>query len=234
MWDAMRAHAYRNGSAFTIGSVQLWGGYTQYLRGDLGEAESELRASLETVAFWGMPTQAQWQSPILAEILVERGAARRGPRPSRHGHLPASQFGPRDPGRPRLHAGAAGRGAAGRGARIRRRVRAPCRVEASPTLCALAVTQGAGARRGSAGMTRRLRWRARSSRSRVAGDPRVPSGARYACSAPSCAPTGSSSSRRRAPARAGAGAARAGEGARRAAHRARIAPGPSRAHRGRP
>ena len=73
VWDAMRAHAYRNGSAFTIGSVQLWGGYTQYLRGDLGEAESELRASLETVAFWGMPTQAQWQSPILAEILVERG-----------------------------------------------------------------------------------------------------------------------------------------------------------------
>ena len=73
VWDAMRAHAYRNGSAFTIGSVQLWGGYTQYLRGDLREAESELRASLETVAFWGMPTRAQWQSPILAEILVERG-----------------------------------------------------------------------------------------------------------------------------------------------------------------
>ena len=73
VWDAMRAHAHRNGSAFTIGSVQLWGGYTQYLRGDLAEAESELRASLETVAFWGMPTQAQWQSPILAEILLERG-----------------------------------------------------------------------------------------------------------------------------------------------------------------
>src|SRR5262249_2078091 len=74
VWDAMRAHAHRNGSAFTIGSVQLWGGYTLYLRGDLGEAESELRASLETVALWGMPTQAQWQSPVLAEILVERGA----------------------------------------------------------------------------------------------------------------------------------------------------------------
>jgi DNA-binding CsgD family transcriptional regulator len=74
VWDTMRAHAHRNGSAFTIGSVQLWGGYTQYLRGDLGEAESELRASLETVALWGMPAQAQWQSPILAEFLVERGA----------------------------------------------------------------------------------------------------------------------------------------------------------------
>ena len=36
----MRAQAHRNGSVFTIGSVQLWGGYTWYLRGDLGEAES--------------------------------------------------------------------------------------------------------------------------------------------------------------------------------------------------
>ena len=145
-WDAMRAHAHRNGSAFTIGSVQLWGGYTQYLRGDLGEAESELRASLETVALWGMPTPAQWHSPILAELLVERGALGEARAPARHGHLPASPFGPCDPGRPRLDAGAAGRGAAGRGARIRRRLRAPCRVEATPTLCAVALAQGAGAR----------------------------------------------------------------------------------------
>jgi DNA-binding CsgD family transcriptional regulator len=76
IWDAMRAQAHRTGSVFTIGSVQLWGGYTQYLRGDLEEAESELRASFETVAFWGMPAQAQWQAPILAELLVERGAVR--------------------------------------------------------------------------------------------------------------------------------------------------------------
>jgi DNA-binding CsgD family transcriptional regulator len=74
MWDAMRAEAHRNGSAFTIGSVQLWGGYTLCLRGELAEAESELRASLETVAFWGMPIQAQWTWPFLAELLVERGA----------------------------------------------------------------------------------------------------------------------------------------------------------------
>jgi DNA-binding CsgD family transcriptional regulator len=74
IWDAMRAQAHRNGSLFTIGSVQLWGGYTHHLRGDLREAESELRASYETVALWGMATQAQWQSPILADLLVERGA----------------------------------------------------------------------------------------------------------------------------------------------------------------
>jgi DNA-binding CsgD family transcriptional regulator len=74
MWDALRAEAHRSGSVFTISGVQLWGGYTQYLRGELDEAESELRASLETLAFWGIPTQSQWTSAFLAELLVDRGA----------------------------------------------------------------------------------------------------------------------------------------------------------------
>jgi DNA-binding CsgD family transcriptional regulator len=73
-WDAVRADAHRSGSVFTISGVQLWGGYTQYLRGELDEAESELRASLETLAFWGIPTPSQWTSAILAELLVDRGA----------------------------------------------------------------------------------------------------------------------------------------------------------------
>jgi DNA-binding CsgD family transcriptional regulator len=71
-WDALRAEAYRKGSVFTIGSVQLWGGYTQYLRGELADAESEMRASLETMGLWGMPSP--WTSPFLAEVLLERGA----------------------------------------------------------------------------------------------------------------------------------------------------------------
>jgi DNA-binding CsgD family transcriptional regulator len=73
-WDVLRAEAYRKGSVFTIASVQLFGGYTQYLRGELDEAEAELRASLETLTLWGMPSQSQWTSPFLAEVLVERGA----------------------------------------------------------------------------------------------------------------------------------------------------------------
>jgi DNA-binding CsgD family transcriptional regulator len=73
-WDAHRAVAHRQGSVFRIAGVQLWGGYTQYLRGELAEAESELRASSETLTLWGMPMQAQWTSPFLAEVLVERGA----------------------------------------------------------------------------------------------------------------------------------------------------------------
>jgi len=74
IWDAQRVAAHLKGSVFRLGSVQLWGGYTRYLRGDLDEAESELRASLETVALWGIPTPSQWQAPMLAEVLLQRGA----------------------------------------------------------------------------------------------------------------------------------------------------------------
>src|SRR5262249_22779621 len=59
---------------FTILAVQLWGGYTQYLRGELAEAEAELRAALATAAHWGVPTQRPWATAVLAELLVDRGA----------------------------------------------------------------------------------------------------------------------------------------------------------------
>ncbi len=73
-WDALRAEAYRSGSVFAIAGVQLWGGYTLLLRGELEEAESELRASSQTLTLWGLPTQAQWTWPLLAEVLLEHGA----------------------------------------------------------------------------------------------------------------------------------------------------------------
>jgi DNA-binding CsgD family transcriptional regulator len=72
-WDAQRSEAHRQGSLFRVGAVQLWSGYTHYLRGDLIDAESELRASRETISVWGMPTESAWTSPLLAEVLVERG-----------------------------------------------------------------------------------------------------------------------------------------------------------------
>ena len=71
--DEMRAEGHRTGSVFTISSVELWGGYALFLRGELEEAESELRASFETLAHWGIPTQSQWTTAFLAELLVERG-----------------------------------------------------------------------------------------------------------------------------------------------------------------
>ena len=74
LWDAVRAEAHRSGFVFTILAVQLWGGYTQYLRGELAEAETELRAALATAALWGVPTQQPWATAVLAELLVDRGA----------------------------------------------------------------------------------------------------------------------------------------------------------------
>ena len=73
-WEAVRAEAHRSGFVFTILASQLWGGYTQYLRGELAEAESELRAALRTADLWGVPTQKPWATAVLAELLIDRGA----------------------------------------------------------------------------------------------------------------------------------------------------------------
>jgi DNA-binding CsgD family transcriptional regulator len=74
-WDAQRAEAHRKGSLMRVGGVHLWSGFTHYLRGDLVEAETELRASQETLRQWvGMPIERGWTPPVLAEVLIERGA----------------------------------------------------------------------------------------------------------------------------------------------------------------
>jgi ATP/maltotriose-dependent transcriptional regulator MalT len=70
----VRAEAHRSGFLFTMLAVQLWGGYTQYLRGELADAEAELRAAMATAALWGVPTQQPWAAAVLAELLVDRGA----------------------------------------------------------------------------------------------------------------------------------------------------------------
>jgi DNA-binding CsgD family transcriptional regulator len=72
--DAQRAEAHRKGSLMRVGGVHLWSGYTHYLRGDLAEAASELRASLQTLMDWGVRTDGGWAPPVLAEVLLERGA----------------------------------------------------------------------------------------------------------------------------------------------------------------
>lgn len=73
-WDAVRAEAHRSGYVFTNLAAQLWGGYTQYLRGELDDAETELEASLTTAALWGVPAQQPWATAVLSELLVDRGA----------------------------------------------------------------------------------------------------------------------------------------------------------------
>ncbi len=77
-WDAVRAEAHRSGFVFTTLAVQLWGGYTQYLRGELAEAEAELRAALASIALWGVSTQQPWATAVLAELLIDRDAVADG------------------------------------------------------------------------------------------------------------------------------------------------------------
>jgi DNA-binding CsgD family transcriptional regulator len=74
LWEAVRAEAHRSGFVFTVLAVQLWGGYTQYLRGELAEAETELRAALATAVLWGVPAQQPWATAVLAELLLDRRA----------------------------------------------------------------------------------------------------------------------------------------------------------------
>jgi ATP/maltotriose-dependent transcriptional regulator MalT len=74
LWDAVRAEAHRTGFVYTMLAVQQWGGYTQFLRGELAEAEVDLRGALATAARWGVPAQQPWAAGVLAEVLIERGA----------------------------------------------------------------------------------------------------------------------------------------------------------------
>ena len=72
--DSVRAEAHQSGFLFTMLATQAWGGYTQYLRGELSEAETELRAAMVTAVAWGVPSQQPWASSVLAELLIDRGA----------------------------------------------------------------------------------------------------------------------------------------------------------------
>ena len=71
VWDAMRAHAYRNGSAFTIGSVQLWGATPNTARRS-PKAESSCRLARDGRVL-GHADAGAVAIANLAEILVERG-----------------------------------------------------------------------------------------------------------------------------------------------------------------
>jgi DNA-binding CsgD family transcriptional regulator len=72
-WEAVRAQAHRSGFVFTNLAVQLWGGYTLHLRGELADAESELEAAMASAVQWGVPSQQPWAGALLAEVLLDRG-----------------------------------------------------------------------------------------------------------------------------------------------------------------
>jgi DNA-binding NarL/FixJ family response regulator len=74
-WEVARKDAYRRGSLFAISSLNLWWGFTQYYRGELGEAEESLRTALGEFELWGYgEQQAQiYCDAFLAAVLRERG-----------------------------------------------------------------------------------------------------------------------------------------------------------------
>ena len=65
------AHAHRSGSLLSKKSVTLWRGFTHFWRGELAEADSELRSSGE--GRWGTGVGWLYHHALLSAILRERG-----------------------------------------------------------------------------------------------------------------------------------------------------------------
>jgi DNA-binding CsgD family transcriptional regulator len=74
MFDLGMVDAHRRGSLFAVTGMYLWRGFTLFWRGDLLDAEEELRASFDQAESWGYgPDTLQWNSAHLACCLTERG-----------------------------------------------------------------------------------------------------------------------------------------------------------------
>jgi DNA-binding CsgD family transcriptional regulator len=65
------AHAHRSGSLLSKKSVTLWRGFTHFWRGELAEADNELRSSGE--GRWGTGVGWLYHHALLSAILRERG-----------------------------------------------------------------------------------------------------------------------------------------------------------------
>ena len=67
--------AHRRGSLFAITGMYLWRGFTLFWRGDLIDAEEELRASFDQAEAWGYGADTlQWNA---AHLVVVPDRARR-------------------------------------------------------------------------------------------------------------------------------------------------------------
>jgi DNA-binding CsgD family transcriptional regulator len=72
--ERIRAFAHSRGSLFAAMGASLWGGWVLLHRGDLVEAERELRAGLDLQAAWQETGIGQaYARAFLAEVLIERG-----------------------------------------------------------------------------------------------------------------------------------------------------------------
>jgi DNA-binding CsgD family transcriptional regulator len=72
--DASLADAHARGSLFSVSSVHLWRGFSYTRRGDLPEAEADLRAALEEFEVYGYSLVAgAYLAAFLGRALVDRG-----------------------------------------------------------------------------------------------------------------------------------------------------------------
>jgi DNA-binding NarL/FixJ family response regulator len=72
-WQVARTDAHGRGSLFAISALSLWWGFTQYWRGELGEAEESLRAALGEFELYGVQQAQIYCDAFLAAVLRERG-----------------------------------------------------------------------------------------------------------------------------------------------------------------
>lgn len=73
-FDLSMVDAHRRGSLFAVTGVYLWRGFTLFWRGDLIDAEEELRTAFDQAESWGYgPDTMQWNAAHLSWCLTERG-----------------------------------------------------------------------------------------------------------------------------------------------------------------
>jgi DNA-binding SARP family transcriptional activator/DNA-binding CsgD family transcriptional regulator len=74
IFDLAMTDAHRRGSLFAVTGMYLWRGFTLFWRGDLLDAEEELRASFDQAETWGYGADTlQWNAAHLSWCLTERG-----------------------------------------------------------------------------------------------------------------------------------------------------------------
>src|SRR3954454_14144210 len=98
VFDFARLDAHRRGSLFMVTGMYLWRGFTLFWRGDLLDAEEELRQAFDQAEAWGYgPDTLQWNAAHLSWCLTERGnlpGARQAlvRSPERGGHADGARY----------------------------------------------------------------------------------------------------------------------------------------------
>ena len=73
-WEQMLATAHSRGSLVGITTILLWKGYSDWRRGDLAEAEQQLRTAIDSFKIYGYGESSQtYVSAHLGSVMLDRG-----------------------------------------------------------------------------------------------------------------------------------------------------------------